>query len=126
MPYCIFFTISKETKFQIIGFSNKFIYLTRKFICSNFKRGMKTENMAEKSIRRNLYRVLRKTGVTRENICLSASFIEDLNFDHIDWTIFTFYLEKVFNIAVKDEKISTFRRVDDTLHYLRNELSYSK
>ena len=85
---------------------------------------MKTEVTEEKSIRRNLYRVLRKTGVTKESICLSASFIEDLHFDNIDWSIFTYYLERIFNIAVKDEELDKFGNVNDTLHYLRGELLY--
>ena len=85
---------------------------------------METEIVEEKSIRRNLYRVLRKTGVTKDNICLSASFIEDLNFDNIDWTIFTYYLERIFNIAVEDDKLNKFGSVNDTLHYLRAELVY--
>lgn len=83
-----------------------------------------TETVAEKSIRRNLYRVLRKTGVTKENICINASFIDDLNFDGIDWTIFTYYLERVFNISVQDEELDKFGSVKDTLHYLRGELIY--
>lgn len=85
---------------------------------------METGIVAEKSIRRNLYRVLRKTGVTKDNICLTASFIEDLHFDKIDWTIFTYYLERIFNISVKDEELSKFDNVNDTLHYLRGELLY--
>ena len=85
---------------------------------------METEIVEEKSIRRNLYRVLRKTGVNRNNICLSASFIEDLNFDKIDWTIFTYYLERIFNIAVEDDELNKFGSVSDTLHYLRAELVY--
>jgi acyl carrier protein len=85
---------------------------------------METELLEEKSIRRNLYRVLRKTGVTKENICLSASFIEDLNFDKIDWTIFTYYLERIFDISVKDEELDNFDRVNDTLHFLKSELVY--
>lgn len=85
---------------------------------------MKTETAEEKSIRRNLYRVLRKTGVTKESICLNASFIDDLKFDKIDWSIFTYYLEKIFNISVKDEELSKFGSVNDTLHYLKGELIY--
>lgn len=85
---------------------------------------MKTEIVEEKSIRRNLYRVLRKTGVTKDSICLTASFIEDLHFDKIDWTIFTYYLERIFNISVKDEELRNFDSVSDTLHYLRAELLY--
>lgn len=85
---------------------------------------MKTEILEEKSIRRRLYRVLRKTGVNKEFIRPSASFIEDLNFDKIDWTIFTFYLEGIFNISVKDEELNKFGNVGDTLHYLKTELIY--
>lgn len=85
---------------------------------------MENEIVEEKSIRRNLYRVLRKTGVRKENICLTASFIDDLRFDKVDWSIFTFYLERVFNISVKDEDLNRFGNVDDTLHYLREELVY--
>lgn len=85
---------------------------------------MKTEIPEEKSIRRRLYRVLRKTGVNKEFIQPNASFREDLNFDNIDWTIFTFYLEGIFNISVKDEELNKFGNVDDTLHYLKTELIY--
>lgn len=85
---------------------------------------METEIVVEKTIRRNLYRVLRKTGVTKDNICLSASFSSDLNFDRIDWTIFTYYLERIFNIAVEDDELNKFGSVNDTLHYLRSELVY--
>uniref|UniRef100_UPI003217C93F acyl carrier protein n=1 Tax=uncultured Draconibacterium sp. TaxID=1573823 RepID=UPI003217C93F len=85
---------------------------------------MEIETLDERSIRRNLYRVLRKTGVTKERICLNASFIEDLNFDKIDWTIFTYYLEKIFNISIEDDELSKFGSVNDTYHYLRGELTY--
>ena len=85
---------------------------------------METEIIEEKSIRRKLYRVLRKTGVNKENINPNASFIDDLNFDKIDWTIFTFFLEGVFNISVKDEELDKFGKVNDTLHYLKTELIF--
>ena len=85
---------------------------------------METEILQEKSIRRKLYRVLRKTGVNKECIQPGASFIDDLNFDKIDWTIFTFFLEGIFNISVKDEELSNFGNVNDTLHYLKTELAF--
>ena len=54
-----------------------FLILTRQFICSNLDRNMKTEVIEEKSIRRNLYRVLRKTGVKKEpNIAASAAGVK--------------------------------------------------
>lgn len=85
---------------------------------------METEILQEKSIRRKLYRVLRKTGVNKESIQPDASFIDDLNFDKIDWTIFTNFLESIFNISVKDEELSRLGSVNDTLHYLKTELAF--
>lgn len=85
---------------------------------------METEIVAEKSIRRKLYRVLRKTGIKKEYIKPNASFIEDLNFDKVDWTIFTYFLECIFNISVKDEELNRFDNVNDTLHYLKTELAF--
>ncbi len=85
---------------------------------------METEILQEKSIRRKLYRVLRKTGVNKDSIQPGASFIDDLHFDKIDWTIFTNYLESIFNISVKDEELSKLGSVNDTLHYLKTELAF--
>ncbi len=99
--------------------------MTGEFICSKKKVAcMETEIIEEKSIRRKLYRVLRKTGVNKENIKLNASFINDYDFDKIDWTIFTYFLEGIFNISVSDDKIRSFSSVNDTLRYLKTELSY--
>jgi len=66
-------------------------------------------------MRRTLYRVLRKTGVPRNNIQMDASFNEDLGFDKLDWTLFLFYLEESFNISVHDQQISRLNRVKDSL-----------
>jgi acyl carrier protein len=75
--------------------------------------------MEEKKIRRNLYRVLRKTGVQKNDIQPEASFNSDLNFDSVDWKIFTFYLEGIFDISVRDEELSNFGNVNDTVNYLK-------
>ncbi len=85
---------------------------------------METEILKEKSIRRKLYRVLRKTGINKESIQPDASFSDDLHFDNIDWTIFIYFLEGIFNISVKDEEFSNFGNVNDTLHYLKSELAF--
>jgi acyl carrier protein len=76
--------------------------------------------MEEKKIRRNLYRVLRKTGVQKNDIRPNASYNQDLNFDSIDWKIFTFYLERVFNISVHDEEILRLSSVADTVIFLKH------
>lgn len=74
--------------------------------------------MEDKKIRRNLYRVLRKTGVQKQNIQLSSSFNDDLQFDPVDWSIFAFYLEGVFDISIKDEELNKLENVRNTIQYL--------
>ena len=69
-------------------------------------------------MRRTLYRVLRKTGVQRENIKLNATFSDDLRFDQVDWTLFIYYLESFFHIRLTDRDISEMRMVSDTLTLL--------
>jgi len=71
--------------------------------------------MENKTIKRTLYRVLRKTGVPRDQIKLDASFNEDLNFDQVDWALFVYYLEGSFKIHLEDREINQLSQVDDTL-----------
>jgi acyl carrier protein len=71
--------------------------------------------MENKTIKRTLYRVLRKTGVPRDQIKLDASFNEDLNFDQVDWALFVYYLEGFFKIHLDDREIKQLSQVDDTL-----------
>lgn len=80
----------------------------------------KPEIMKEKTIRRNLYRVLRKTGVQKEDIRTDASFSDDLKFDTVDWKIFMFYLEGIFDISLQDEEYYRFACINDTLLFLKN------
>ncbi len=74
--------------------------------------------MEEKKIRRNLYRVLRKTGVQKKNIKLNSSFNDDLRFDTVDWSIFTYYLEGVFKISIDDDDLVKLETVKNTIQYL--------
>ena len=76
--------------------------------------------MENKTIRRTLYRVLRKTGVPRDNIELEASFHDDLNFDQVDWAIFLYYMEDSFNIAINEEDVSRLNQVKDSLELIEN------
>ncbi|MGD9558616.1 MAG: acyl carrier protein [Mangrovibacterium sp.] len=76
--------------------------------------------MENKTIRRTLYRVLRKTGVPRDDIELEASFREDLNFDQVDWAIFLYYMEDSFNIAIREEDVSRLNQVKDSLELVEN------
>lgn len=61
--------------------------------------------MENKTMKRTLYKVLRKTGVRRDQIKLDASFSEDLNFDQVDWALFVYYLEGFFKIHLEDREI---------------------
>ncbi len=72
-------------------------------------------DIENKTIRRNLYRVLRKTGVQKEAITEKASFDDDLFFDSVDWKIFTYYLENIFKVTFKDEELKQLKNVEDTL-----------
>ena len=74
--------------------------------------------MEDKKIRRNLYRVLRKTGVQKQKIKLNTSFNDDLRFDNVDWTIFAFYLEGVFDISIKDEELNKLDDIRNTIQFL--------
>lgn len=76
--------------------------------------------MENKTIRRTLYRVLRKTGVARDHIELEASFQDDLNFDQVDWAIFLYYMEDSFNIAINEEDVSKLNHVKDSLELVEN------
>jgi acyl carrier protein len=71
--------------------------------------------MENNTMKRTLYKVLRKTGVPREQIKLDASFNEDLNFDQVDWALFVYYLEGSFKIHLEDREISELSQVNDTL-----------
>jgi len=74
--------------------------------------------MEDRRIRRNLYRVLRKTGVDKKDISESASFSDDLQFDTVDWTIFTYFLEGTFNISIQDEELIRLENVQSTIQFL--------
>ncbi len=71
--------------------------------------------MENKTIQRTMYRVLRKTGVSRERIKPDASFKEDLNFDQVDWALFLYYLEGFFQIHLEDQEIRQLSYVNDSL-----------
>jgi len=81
--------------------------------------------METKTMKRTLYKVLRKTGVHREQIRLDASFNDDLNFDKLDWTLFVYYLEGFFKINIEDQEIMKLSYVNETLDFVsRRKGSY--
>lgn len=90
------------------------------FLSLDYSGKLKALIMENKTIRRKLYRVLRKTGVQKEDIYLNASYNEDLAFDNTDWSVFTYYLENIFNIYLNDEEIENMKSINDTLVILKN------
>ena len=74
--------------------------------------------MSNKSIRRNLYKVLRKTGVPRDRITTDSSFSYDLMMDEVDMTCFLFYLETKFNVEIDNESLQNIKTVQSTINYL--------
>jgi acyl carrier protein len=79
--------------------------------------------METKTMKRTLYKVLRKTGVHRDQIRLDASFKDDLNFDKLDWTLFVYYLEGLFKINLEDQEIRKLSYVNDTLEIVSRRTS---
>ena len=78
-------------------------------------------NTASIAIQKSLYRILRKTGVPRQHIELEASFQEDLNFDHVDWAIFLYYMENTFDIAINDEDVAGLNQIKDSLRLVESK-----
>jgi len=75
--------------------------------------------MTAKKIRRNLYRVLRKTGVPRQFIADDAGLKDELLQDDIDMICFLFYLETNFHVEVKTNDIEELSSVKSTIAYLQ-------
>ncbi|HZL12170.1 MAG TPA: acyl carrier protein [Prolixibacteraceae bacterium] len=75
--------------------------------------------MENRTIQRIMYKVLRKTGVHRDQIKPDASFNDDLNFDQVDWALFVFYLEGFFEIHLEDQEINKLSHVNNTMEMVR-------
>ncbi|MFT3740204.1 MAG: acyl carrier protein [Breznakibacter sp.] len=75
--------------------------------------------MTTKNIRRNLYKVLRKTGVRRELIAEDATLRDELLVDDVDMICFLYYLESSFNVDVPNEEIGQLASVRSTIDYLQ-------
>ncbi len=77
--------------------------------------------MDNKEIRRNLYKVLRKTGIPRNLIDENAQLEEELLLDEVDKTCFLFYLESKFDLNIPNEEIKSLRSVGSTIDYLTRQ-----
>jgi acyl carrier protein len=74
--------------------------------------------MDNKEIRRNLYKVLRKTGIPRNLINENAQLKEELLQDDLDMTCFLFYLESSFDLNIPNDEMPSLRSVGSTIDYL--------
>lgn len=74
--------------------------------------------MDNKLIRRNLYKVLRKTGIPRNLINENAELQEELLVDDVDMTCFLFYLESKFDVNISNEELPALRSVRSTIDFL--------
>jgi acyl carrier protein len=75
--------------------------------------------MKQETIRRNLYKVLRKTGVPREKIVEDATLREDLLYDDLDLICFLFLLETKFQVEIESSEIPELQSVETTIQYLQ-------
>jgi len=75
--------------------------------------------MKQETIRRNLYKVLRKTGVPREKIVEDATLKEELLVDEVDLTCFLFLLETKFDLEIQNSEIPALNSVSSTIEFLQ-------
>ncbi len=75
--------------------------------------------MKQERIRRNLYKVLRKTGVPRNRIVEDATLKEELLMDEIDLTCFLFLLETKFEVDIENSELPMLNSVGSTIEYLQ-------
>jgi acyl carrier protein len=75
--------------------------------------------MKDNSIRRNLYRALRKIGVPRQYITEKAGLQGELLIDNVDMQCFLFYVESIFGLRIYNDDISHFATVGSTIEYLQ-------
>ena len=79
----------------------------------------------EKEINVGIYRILRKLGVTREDIKPETQFKNDLFFDETDWTCFMFFVESKFNIAISDEEQVQFQTIGNSINIVNKHLHHA-
>ncbi|MBP8849297.1 MAG: acyl carrier protein [Breznakibacter sp.] len=75
--------------------------------------------MTQETIRRSLFKVLRKSGIPKAKINENASLKEDLFWDELDLTCFLYHLETSFKIEVQPEEINKLYSISDTINFLR-------
>ncbi len=85
----------------------------------SYNRTINKLDMNAKAIRRNLYKVLRKTGVPKNRISEEANFRDELFVDDLDMNCFLFYLETKFDLDINNEEVGHLTSVKSTIDYLQ-------
>jgi acyl carrier protein len=69
-----------------------------------------------------LYKVMRKMGVSRNNVSLNTNILNDLLFDNYDMNIFLFLIESKFNIEVNENDVIKLTTIGHTLNFIEEKL----
>ena len=88
-------------------------------LCVYAINSLKSEVMKQERIRRNLYKVLRKTGVPRNLILEDAALQEELLMDDLDLTCFLFLLETKFQVEIENSQLPKLNSVGSTIEFLK-------
>ena len=75
--------------------------------------------MESNTIRRNLYKVLRKTGVPRDMINETADLKHEVLQDEIDFTCFLYLLETNFQLNLNNKDLTKLNSVGSTIDLLQ-------
>ena len=62
--------------------------------------------------------VIEQLGVDKEDVSLSASFVEDLNADSLDLTELIMTFEERFGIEISEEQAEKMKTIGDVVKYL--------
>jgi acyl carrier protein len=78
--------------------------------------------MAESTTQERVTEIIcEQLGVSREEVTLEASFIEDLGADSLDIVELVMALEEEYNTEISDEDVEKIRTVKDVITYIDSQ-----
>lgn len=78
--------------------------------------------MAESATQERVTEIIcEQLGVSREEVTLEASFIEDLGADSLDIVELVMALEEEYNTEISDEDVEKIRTVKDVITYVDSQ-----
>lgn len=78
--------------------------------------------MAESETQERVTEIIcEQLGVSREEVILEASFIEDLGADSLDIVELVMALEEEYNTEISDEDVEKIRTVKDVITYIDSQ-----